>query len=229
MTRARTTASEVSLVAAKGDLLAGTAAGTQAALTVGTNGQALLADSTTATGLKWGSASSTPSYTLIGTGTTTSGSTVTVSGISGVNNLFILFRSIGTTSAGSDLTLRFNSDTGSNYGRTGIEINFEPTYSPNSGTSVNNQTGANAIFLQNMTTGVTTGTVSGMATLQGCNSTTIKTGQTIAASSRASGWTSVRAIIGGITYDSASTISSVSLITSAGTFNAGSFSVYGSI
>ena len=58
MTRARNTADEVSLITAKGDLLAGSASGVQSKLAVGTNGQALLADSTTSTGLKWGSASS---------------------------------------------------------------------------------------------------------------------------------------------------------------------------
>jgi hypothetical protein len=41
-------------IAAKGDLLAGTAADTLAALSVGTNGQTLVADSTAATGLAWG-------------------------------------------------------------------------------------------------------------------------------------------------------------------------------
>ena len=38
---------------AKGDLLVGTGAGTLSKLTVGTNGHALVADSATATGLKW--------------------------------------------------------------------------------------------------------------------------------------------------------------------------------
>jgi hypothetical protein len=40
-------------VAAKGDLLVGTAADTLAALTVGTDGHTLVADSTETTGLKW--------------------------------------------------------------------------------------------------------------------------------------------------------------------------------
>lgn len=48
---------------AKGGLLVGTGSGTSSELAVGTNGQILTADSTTATGLKWAAASSTtPAY-----------------------------------------------------------------------------------------------------------------------------------------------------------------------
>jgi len=47
-----------SIVDAKGDLIAATAADTVSRLAVGTNGQVLTADSTAATGLKWGTASS---------------------------------------------------------------------------------------------------------------------------------------------------------------------------
>ena len=46
------------IVDAKGDLIAATAADTPARLAVGTNGQVLQADSTTATGLKWATAGS---------------------------------------------------------------------------------------------------------------------------------------------------------------------------
>jgi hypothetical protein len=46
------------IVDAKGDLIAATAADTVSRLAVGTNGQALIADSTQATGLKWGTAGS---------------------------------------------------------------------------------------------------------------------------------------------------------------------------
>lgn len=46
------------IVDAKGDLIAATAADTVARLAVGTNGQTLVADSSTATGLKWATAAS---------------------------------------------------------------------------------------------------------------------------------------------------------------------------
>lgn len=77
-----------SLVDAKGDVITATADNTPARLAVGTNGQVLTADSTAATGLKWATPAS-GSMTLLST-TTLSGSTTTVSGISGsYKNLYV--------------------------------------------------------------------------------------------------------------------------------------------
>jgi hypothetical protein len=50
------------IVDAKGDLIAATAADTPARLAVGTNGQILTADSTAATGLKWATISTSPTF-----------------------------------------------------------------------------------------------------------------------------------------------------------------------
>jgi hypothetical protein len=51
-----------SIVDAKGDLIAATANDTPARLAVGTNGQVLQADSTAATGLKWATVSTSPTF-----------------------------------------------------------------------------------------------------------------------------------------------------------------------
>lgn len=68
------------IVDAKGDLIAATAADTVARLAVGTNGQVLTADSTTATGLKWASAAGGGGKVLqVVQGTTATGVTVATS------------------------------------------------------------------------------------------------------------------------------------------------------
>ena len=56
------TNSMATAIDAKGDLIAGTADNTFSRLAVGTNGQLLTADSTTATGLKWSTVSSSPTF-----------------------------------------------------------------------------------------------------------------------------------------------------------------------
>ena len=67
-----------SIVDAKGDLIAASADNTPARLAVGTNGQTLVADSSTVTGLKWATASSTSpylAYTQVTAGNSTTSST----------------------------------------------------------------------------------------------------------------------------------------------------------
>jgi hypothetical protein len=76
------------IVDAKGDIIAATAADTVARLAVGANDTVLTADSTAATGLKW----ATPAaggMTLLGT-TTLTGNSVTISSISGSYNTLLL-------------------------------------------------------------------------------------------------------------------------------------------
>ena len=71
---------------AKGDLLAGTGADTVGKLTVGSNGQYLQADSTTATGLKWSTVTGYSAPTL---GSTSIASGATVTTISGLTDVVL--------------------------------------------------------------------------------------------------------------------------------------------
>jgi len=102
------------IVDAKGDLITATAADTPARLAVGTDGQYLTADSTTATGLKWSSASA-GGLTLLST-TTLSGTSTTISSISGsYKNLMLIVDNLIDNGTGDTVFLRFNSDSGTNY------------------------------------------------------------------------------------------------------------------
>ena len=91
------------IVDAKGDIIAASAADTVARLAVGANDTVLTADSTTATGLKWATPAS-GGITLLST-TTLSGASTTISSISqSYKNLYIIAQGVLMNgSAGIDL------------------------------------------------------------------------------------------------------------------------------
>jgi hypothetical protein len=98
------------IVDAKGDLIAATAADTVARLAVGTNGQALLANSATATGLEWATPPS-GGMTLLST-TTLSGATTTISSIDQTyTNLFIQVYRVTNATGNGQLRCAPNAQT----------------------------------------------------------------------------------------------------------------------
>lgn len=103
------------IVDAKGDLITATAADTPARLAVGTNGQTLVADSSTATGLAWSTPSAGGGMTLIST-TTLSGSSISLTSIPGTyKNLVVVVRNYKPATNGEYLIGQFNTDTGTTY------------------------------------------------------------------------------------------------------------------
>jgi hypothetical protein len=121
-----------SIVDAKGDIIAATAADSVSRLAVGTNNQVLTADSAEATGLKW--ATATSGMTLLST-TSLSGASVTVSSISqSYVQLFILIT--GMTNATADGTFEFHPN-GANNLVTG-SYTFNYNNATNSGASAVN-------------------------------------------------------------------------------------------
>lgn len=101
------------IVDAKGDLISATAADTPARLAVGTNGQVLTVDSTTATGLKWATSSAAAGWTLLST-TTLSGASVTISSISGAYNQLMISIEDYFTAGDSSLYFQLNADSTAN-------------------------------------------------------------------------------------------------------------------
>jgi hypothetical protein len=101
------------IVDAKGDLIAATAADTVSRLAVGTNDQVLIADSTAATGLKWGTIAA-GAYTSLASGTLSS-NTLTISSISSAYTDLRLYVTNVDLSGDGDVMVRFNGETGSNY------------------------------------------------------------------------------------------------------------------
>jgi hypothetical protein len=114
---------------AKGDLVAGTGADTFSRLAVGANNTVLTADSSTATGLKWATASGATGWTLLNSGgTTLTGATeITVSGLS-AKELLVFVIEASSVNATSTIGVRINADSGTNYGYSGFYINAVTTY-----------------------------------------------------------------------------------------------------
>jgi hypothetical protein len=167
---------------------------------------------------------SSPNYTLINTGgTTLSGAgTVTISGISGKNDLYIFIAGVtgGDVNNYSNLIFRLNTDTGSNYEYVASSLVSQNT----SGTSLvvaNLQSAsATSIDLGGHKTPATFG-----ITIQGTNAAGVKPIQYVGSGLIANDYNN--RVSGQGSYKGTSTISSVSIISTNGDLDSGTIYVYG--
>jgi hypothetical protein len=120
-----------SVVTTKGDVVTATASATPARLGVGSNGQVLTADSTTATGIKWATPEVRTGWTFLTSGTVTTGSTLVVSGLSSYNRIMIGLAGVQVSNNSSYLNYWVNNKTETFKG-TRITISDNPP----SGTSI---------------------------------------------------------------------------------------------
>jgi hypothetical protein len=104
-----------STIAAKGDLLVGTANDTVDILSTGTTGQVLTVDSATTSGLKWATPSSSiPDFSLITTLTLAGNASYTATGLGSYNQIYCALFAVSADANGV-ITYTFNSDSGNNY------------------------------------------------------------------------------------------------------------------
>lgn len=109
------------IVDAKGDIIAATAADTVARLAVGSNDQVLIADSTTATGLKWGTPAS-GGMSLIQTITPNQATSVSFTSIpTNYKQLFVYFYNVWQNYGGDSVVVRLNNSSASVYSMFSIE------------------------------------------------------------------------------------------------------------
>jgi hypothetical protein len=106
------TNSMATAIDAKGDLVAGTGADTFARLAVGANDTVLIADSTTATGLKWGTPAS-GGMTLISQQSMSGSSTIQWTSIPGTYKHLLV--TVNGYNTGGQMYTRLNSVSSSNY------------------------------------------------------------------------------------------------------------------
>jgi hypothetical protein len=212
--------------AVKGNLVAGTGADTSGLLTVGADGTVLTADSAEATGIKWATLGGAgANWTLLNTGgTSLSGSSTTVSGISAKDKLMIVVRGASTDSgSNSQLNFIINGDTGTNYSYFGVLFGSGLTYTTPGEMKSIGQSNYNWGRLG----GNAADTMTCSAIIDGANSTDLKVINAIAGPSGigySGGWVfSTQGL-----YSGTSVVTSIAITTNSGSFDAGTVFVYGS-
>jgi hypothetical protein len=209
-----------STLTAKGSIVAASGAATPANLSVGANDTVLTADSTTATGLKW----ATPAAPATGAnwsllnagGTTLSGAaTITVSGISGKDKIMILIKG-ASANAGSFISYRFNADSGANYTIASADLNAASSYAAsNFGSGFSTAATAISMAIQSSDASAS---CNGYLLISGCNSSGTKIFNGYGGGGARTGNNQYFFSVGG-SYNSSSTISSVSILTDTGSFD----------
>ena len=209
-------------ITASGDIVVGTGNGTYDNLPIGTTAQVLTADTTVSPyKVKCATpASSAQNFTLLSTTSTGGGgTTITVSSLSGYNQLLIYIDGVSTSAANPVYTFRVNADSTTKYMTNGTRFNGTTVYGQwidniNSGTAFNLATGSGTAGSYTMA----------QILISGANSSGAKIMQsTSAVDTVATGYWGVNQGI----YTGTSVISSFSILCSAGTFDGGTMYIYG--
>ena len=201
-------------------------ANTNTRLALGTAGQVLTVNSG-ATAPEWAAPSGKANWTLLNAGGTalTGAQTVTVSSISGKDKIMVIIDQASSASQ-AYIGIRLNTDTGSNYYEYGQELIAESTYAAN--TVLLGRSNTNTYIAIGRMNGSTSSVVSGTCLITGCDSAGVKIYQMSGGGHQNTSQNGQRLYNSGGYYNSASTISSVSIFSNTGNLDAGTVYVYAS-
>jgi hypothetical protein len=207
-----------------GDTIYSSSGSTPARLAIGSTGQVL----TVAGGVPtWASASAGgASYSLLNTGgTSLTGSSITISGISGKETIYVILSEVQIDTSEATMQLRINSDSTSKYEFYGTSYTAQSSYASTLfGTTGSGGTPTTQINLAKRSDAGTT-IARGGFTIQGANATGIKTVDVACGFSAGSGTFNTLNNFKGI-YTGTSTVSSITILTNSGSFSAGTVYVY---
>jgi hypothetical protein len=200
-------------------------ANTNTRLAIGSTGHVL----TVAGGVpSWAApaASGQANWSLLNAGgtTLTGATTITVSGISGKDKILVLVADASTGAASDFISVRLNGDTATNYKYITAEYQWASTYAAANYAGSNATGGNDAINLARMS-GSAGSAVNGYVLLTGANSSGVKVFQGLG-NANADGSNGHRSYFPNGFYDSATTISSVSVRSSGSNFDGGTVFVY---
>jgi len=169
--------------------------------------------------------SSLASYSLLNSGGTalTGSATITISGISAKNDLFIIVTSASSANASSEFSIRFNADTAANYFQVCAVAYAQTTASQD---DITVDSGNTTSLLISRMSGNASSIVKGIVQVTGANTAGIKMVDSQTASNGATANFAAMINEGGY-WNNAATVSSVSIISSTGNFDAGTIYIYG--
>jgi hypothetical protein len=197
-------------------------ANTNTRLGIGSTGQVL----TVAAGVpSWATPATNANWSLLNAGGTalTAATTITVSGISGKDQIMVIVDSASSVNASAQYRITFNSDSGAKYSYFGINNSGQAAWSADNFGDLTAVADTKIQF--GMQSAAAGGRINGYLLATGCNTAGVKmfnlaTGANISGSN-----TQRQYVMGGLFNDTA-VISSVSITSSSGNFDAGTIYVY---
>ena len=199
-----------------------------ARVAVGTNGQVLTADSTATNGVAWATAAAGPTgWSLLNAGGTalTGAATITISGIS-AKQLLVLVNAASSASASSSIYLRINGDTAANYSEYGTYNSINTSYAATYFLPANGYSTKTYISIGTMGNNAASA-ISGSCFIDLADQTGWKLHRTIGTGNASGAAQDYEQFNTQGFYEGSAAITSVSLTSSAGNFDAGTIYVLG--